>query len=94
MGKFSIAQGTITSNENALNITGTWNNAGTAFKGILANFTDTASLGTSVIIDLQRNSSTVFKVDKYGTTTVGGNLNVVGTTTLSSPLDLNSNKKH
>lgn len=53
----------------ALSIAQTWNTSGTptAFK---VNITDTTSNAASLLLDLQRNSSSVFKVQKQGWTTI------------------------
>lgn len=48
------------------NLTDTWNNAGTAFTAIKMNVTDTASLVTSNLIDLQVAASSKFSVSKAG----------------------------
>jgi hypothetical protein len=48
-----------------LDLSGTWNTTGVA-RGILLNVTDTASPTTSRLLDLQRNSSSVFSVNRLG----------------------------
>ena len=91
-GKLSINQGTLTSSEVGLKLIGTWNAGATTFTGIQANMTDTASGASSLLMDLQTNGVSQFKVTKTGTTTINGAVNIVGTTTLSKGLDLNSNR--
>lgn len=49
-----------------LNLTQTWNNAGVAFTGLLANFTDTASSSGTLLLDYQVNGSSQINVTKSG----------------------------
>jgi fibronectin-binding autotransporter adhesin len=59
-----------TTNQPALNITQTWNNASGNFTGILENITNTTSIGTSKLIDLQVNGTSEFKVDEGGNVSI------------------------
>lgn len=61
-----IAQGTITAAQPAFSVTSTWNNVVTTFTALLFNVTNTASAGNSMLLDLQVNASTIFKVDYLG----------------------------
>lgn len=65
-GTLDASQPTITADAPALNIATTWNNAGVAFTGIRFNAVNTASLGTSLPLDLQIGGSTVFNVNRAG----------------------------
>ena len=67
VGQLALALGTITTNLDALNITATWNNAGTTFDApIFENITNTASAAGSKIIDLQADGYSQFALDIYG----------------------------
>ena len=67
VGQLALALGTITTNQDALNITATWNNAGTTFDApIFENITNTASAAGSKIIDLQVGGSSQFALDFNG----------------------------
>jgi len=66
-GVVTIAQGTIAANAKALNITGTFNNAGVSFDApLFMSITDSASAATSLISDFQVGASSVFAVRKDG----------------------------
>ena len=78
-GQLSLIGGTVTTNTKVLNITQTWNNSGTAFDApIFANITNTASNGTSSILDLQTNGVSQFLVRLDGTVNALGGF-VTGT---------------
>src|SRR6516165_531270 len=63
LGQVTIAGGTITTNNKALTITQTWNNAATTFDApLLVNITNTASAAGSLVADWQVASSSVFAV--------------------------------
>lgn len=62
----SLSGGTITANAPVIDNTITWNNAAVAFTGIKLNVTDTASLNTSLLIDVQRNGVSQFAVNRGG----------------------------
>jgi hypothetical protein len=67
-GQATLNFGTVTANVKALNITGTWNNAGVTFDApFFMNITRTANNVSSKLMDLQVDSSTtVFSVDNGG----------------------------
>ena len=52
--------------QNIYALTDTWNNVATTFTGIGLNVTDTTSASTSMLIDLQHNSTSLFHVLKSG----------------------------
>lgn len=51
-----------------INATQTWNNVAVAFTGIKLNVTNTTSLNTSLLIDLQVGGTSQFSVDEIGNT--------------------------
>lgn len=69
-GNQTISQGTITTDVKALDVSSTWNNGAVAFTGIKLNATQTASAAASLLLDLQRDSTSVFKVAKNGAVTI------------------------
>lgn len=74
-GDLSIAQGTLTTTAYPyLNHTATWNDAGTTHTAIVSNITDTNSAAASTLIDLKVGGTSQFKVNKSGTATVLGDL--------------------
>lgn len=82
----SLTQGSLGSGSTSsfLSVAGTWNDAGTTFKGaILANITDTNSATGSLLLDLQVATVSKFKVDKSGAVTSTGAFSVSGLTTTS-----------
>lgn len=63
----SIAQGIITTDIKGLNVTGTWNNAGINFSGgIYVDITNTASGGSSNLLDIRLGGAQQFYVNKLG----------------------------
>ena len=79
-GQVTHALGTITSNEKALNITGTWNASGVTFDApLFMNIVNTASVATSVsgvgslLADLQVGGTTNWGVTREGIQIGGGN---------------------
>jgi len=52
--------------------TDTWTSAGTTYNGIKLNVTNTASSASSLLMDLQIGSVSLFKVSKGGVVSVGG----------------------
>jgi hypothetical protein len=84
-----------TTSQPLINATQTWNNASTNFTGILENVTNTASVGTSKLIDLQVAGATKFNVTVGGTVGIGTSpsnaLDVVGNNTASGWLRVGSN---
>ena len=65
-GKLDIAQGTLTDDAQALNITSTWNDAADTFTLIKADVTNTASAAGSKLLDLQVSGVSKFNVDATG----------------------------
>ena len=61
-----IAQGTLTDDAQALNITSTWNDAADTFTLIKADVTNTASAADSKLLDLQVGGASKFSVDAGG----------------------------
>jgi hypothetical protein len=61
-----IAQGTLTDDAQALNITSTWNDAADTFTLIKADVTDTASAAGSKLMDLQVGGTSKFSVGATG----------------------------
>ena len=55
----------------ALNVTQTWNNASGNFTGILENVTNTASVGTSKLMDIQVGGTSKFNVGANGNVGIG-----------------------
>jgi hypothetical protein len=75
----TFALGTITTNVKAINITGTWNNAGTTFDApLFMNITNTASAASSLLQDLQIGGTTEFSVDKGGNVNMGPTIQFIG----------------
>ncbi len=62
----SLAGGTQTTDIPFLNMTGTWNAGAITFAAIRVNVTDTASVATSKLIDLQVAGASKFNVNKAG----------------------------
>jgi hypothetical protein len=60
-------------NQSALDITGTWDTTGTP-TAIRLNVTDTNSSGNSLLMDLQQNGTSRFRVRRDGLTTINNNL--------------------
>jgi hypothetical protein len=74
--------GSITANEKAINITGTFNNVSQIFDApLFVNITNTASEAGSLLADIQLGGSTVFSVNVSGETYLGGQA-IVGATGL------------
>ena len=63
----TVTGGTVTADSPVMDLTQTWNNAAVAFNGIKLNVTNTASLSTSNLIDLQVGGSSQFAVSRGGT---------------------------
>ena len=66
-----ISQGTITADKHAIDISATWNNAVTT-TGIKLNVTETSSGSSSLLMDLQKDNVSKFKVAKGGAITSAG----------------------
>lgn len=73
-GRAIVAQPQIDSASNvpAFSVTADWNSPGTAFTGLLFNVTNTASLATSMLADLQVGGVSSWKVDRAGNSTQTG----------------------
>ncbi len=56
------------SDRQAISVRGVWNNADITFTAVRVNITDTASSANSLLLDLQRNGTSVFSVTKSGET--------------------------
>ena len=82
-GATTISSGTLTAAEELLNISSTWNNAGSTFYGIKFDVTNTASGANSRLIDLGVGGSPKFNVD------VSGNIYYSGNITTGSATDIN-----
>jgi hypothetical protein len=65
-GPLAIAGGTVTVSTPLLNLTQTWNAGGVTFTGAVINVTDTASAASSLLLDLQVNGASKFRVLKDG----------------------------
>lgn len=73
-GMIRVGQGAIVADSPLIHSTATWNNAAVTFTHILVNITDTASVGSSLFVDLQLGGISKFKVDKGGTITVANGI--------------------
>lgn len=69
-GKITLAIGTITTSQPAIDGTQTWNAVGVTFAADKINVTNTASASGSTLIDRQIGGTSMFKVDKDGTLTL------------------------
>jgi hypothetical protein len=68
-----VRHGTITADQQAIDVTATWNSGGTTFTAVKVNITNTASAAASKLIDLQVGSISQFAVTRAGVmTTLGG----------------------
>jgi len=68
----AITGGAVTASTPLFAATQTWNNAGITFKAIDINITDTASNAASLLMDLRRNATSVYNVDKFGNSVQSG----------------------
>lgn len=79
-GQLSVLLGTVTTNNKAINITGTWNAAGTTFDApFFMNITDTASAPASLLFDIQKGGVSIWNIRKDGFLTSslsGGGINL------------------
>lgn len=62
----TLTGATITASAPVFDVSQTWNNAAATFTGLRANFTDTASNASSLLLDLQRGGTSRFTVRKDG----------------------------
>lgn len=74
----TLATGTITTSQPALNVTQTWNAGAVTFNGMLLNVTDTASASASLLMDLQVGGASKFSVSKAGVVTTASNITCTG----------------
>jgi hypothetical protein len=65
----TLGGATVTSSAPVLDLSQTWNNAGTTFTGLKLNSTSTASAAGSLLMDLQLGGSSAFAVRKDGLAT-------------------------
>ena len=87
------ALGAITADKQNLTATATWNAAGVTFTALKLNVTNTASAAASLLIDLQVDSVSKFKVDKSSVvtaTTFSGNA-TSATALAANPADCGAN---
>lgn len=68
-GPLLINSGTLIASAPAISISQTWNNAGVAFTGLKLNVTNTASLVSSLLLDLQVSAVSQFRVTRLGEVT-------------------------
>jgi hypothetical protein len=66
----SANNGTLTASAPVLDLAQTWNNSGTTFTGLLANFTNTASGSASKALDIKINGTSVVETSRIGATIV------------------------
>jgi hypothetical protein len=81
MDGLTPAQGTITSDAQAISTSATWNSAGTTFTHWKAVITDTASAAGSLAVQIlggAAGSTTLFSVSKGGTVVAGGSISATG----------------
>jgi len=74
LGSTSLTGDTLTADAPVLNLSQTWNSVGTTFTGMkfnAAGTSDANSAAASLLLDLQLNTTSKFKVDKAGNTLVG-----------------------
>lgn len=71
-GSLFNSLGTITTTQQAIDSSVTWNSGATAFTGWKLNVTDTASAAGSLLLDLQVGGVSKFNVRKDGLLTLGG----------------------
>ena len=71
IGAFAITGGnqTVTASTPMLDLSQTWNSSGVAFTGMVMDITDTASSGTSELVNFQVDGASKFSVDKAGNLT-------------------------
>lgn len=84
---FTVAAGTLTSDNTALTATVTWNASGTTFTAVKVNATDTTSGTASKLLDLQTGGTSQFSVTKAGAVTA--NSIAISTSTATSLTALN-----
>lgn len=60
----TITGATVTTSKPVLDISQTWNNAATTFKGVLINITNTASTSSSDLLDVQLGGASFFRINR------------------------------
>jgi hypothetical protein len=60
----TLGGATVTASSPVLDLSQTWDNGAVTFTGLKFNATDTASAAGSLLMDLQRNGASAFKIDK------------------------------
>ena len=86
------ALGTITADKQNISATTTWNAAAVTFTALKLNIINTASAAASLLIDLQVDSVSKFKVDKTGLITASLSGNATTATALATnPADCGAN---
>ena len=68
-GTHTLTGGTVTTSIPVISATQTWNQVATAFTGWKLNITNTTSLSSSLLIDLQVDSTSQFSVNRLGEAT-------------------------
>ena len=68
----TLGGATVTADGPVLNLTQTWNSGAVSFNAIKLDVTNTASLSTSKLIDLQVGAATKFYVDRFGNSSQQG----------------------
>jgi hypothetical protein len=79
-----FTRGLMTSASSTITGTEAWNNAGVAFTTVFFNVTDAASAASSLLMDLQVNSVSQFKVGKTGAVTAAGPLTAAGVSSVGA----------
>lgn len=83
-GATTIASPTLTTAEELLNITSTWNGGAQTFYGIKLDVTNTASASTSRLLDLMVGGASKFAVDAAGNVTFAGTITSSGGSSFAS----------
>ena len=79
LGVLTLGGKTVTTSNPPLSITQTWNAGAVVFTGIKLNITDTASSGSSQLIDLQVGGATKVSISKLGTIATVTGVSAYGT---------------
>lgn len=86
-GPLVIGGGTVTASTPVLDLSQTWNLAGTAFTGLKFNVTDSASASASMLMDIQLGGVSRFFISKAGSVVATGNGTFPGTLTIGGGSD-------
>lgn len=76
LGGTALSGDTVTTSKPLADFTQTWNASGVQFTAWRVNITDTASYSTSLFMDFQVGGTSRYRVDKSGTMTLSGSINV------------------